>query len=491
MIREFLPGMGVENNPSKIAEHTKTIVKIGEEIICETGEVEVANSILERYWGNTIQKYYHKFYYISQEDRLNFLSQQEEKRTEALEGLLGLQEERKMVNKLRSAMNQFGKWIKDYEERVQRKDEEIAGMQKSLEGFNKELDCRVEYTDLFMATPQINQVWNQPHPQIESQEKLMEVLEQISKMGYFSREFTLYQKDVTYQWMDKQLEQPNIIRQYLYLSKNRQRLEELYQELKKYYEVNEVIRQAKIERDEYDLLKFNFKKICNLLQIDTDEVRIETLLNEIKEIQNHVSQEDIARENITNLQMQLQRKWQESIGKEYRGLDDRHCPLCGKSYNDGQELLDALAIYRKAIEQGKKDAQKLVEQKKSELQHIFKLEFEVVVKQYLQKYKLFASTICQDIRMNWENVVVNYKKFQSIVDKFEISLEAQIQEQDILYSDGTIDSISSAIKMKYEKLPDTYYEHRDKYQYLHIFSRVYEGKSEWVKALSEQEINEK
>ncbi len=76
--------------------------------------------------------------------------------------------------------------------------QKVEKMKEEMEG--KDNEYNVDYKDL-IGNSTYSPVWNQEHPIIENQEKLVEVKKRIQSAGMFSREIGLYKKDIKNNWI--------------------------------------------------------------------------------------------------------------------------------------------------------------------------------------------------------------------------------------------------------------------------------------------------
>ena len=84
---------GVQNNPKNLRNVTKTTIFLNDKIVYEGKTDKDADDIIEQYLGKNLITYYDSFYYISQEDRLKFLSAPEPKRMEQINTLFNIEKE--------------------------------------------------------------------------------------------------------------------------------------------------------------------------------------------------------------------------------------------------------------------------------------------------------------------------------------------------------------------------------------------------------------
>lgn len=141
-------------------------------VICEDETVSNANKEIARYIGENILSYYEQFYYIAQEDRLKFLSRSENERSSEIQKLFGIEEEEQNYQKVEKCLKWLKNLNKKYSTELENKKLAVEKIKEEMDG--KDSESHVDYKDL-IENVACFPIWNQEHPIIENQEKLIEV----------------------------------------------------------------------------------------------------------------------------------------------------------------------------------------------------------------------------------------------------------------------------------------------------------------------------
>lgn len=92
-----------KNNPRQIKSRTKTDIELDGKIVVEGEECERANKRVAELLDEQVIKFYNRYFYISQEDRLAFLKKNDTERMKEIEKQFGIEKEEEMLKKLGNA----------------------------------------------------------------------------------------------------------------------------------------------------------------------------------------------------------------------------------------------------------------------------------------------------------------------------------------------------------------------------------------------------
>lgn len=481
-------GNGVANNPSKIISRTKTSISYNEEIICEGKSVKESNKVLEKYMGAIILNYYNQFFYVSQEDRLQFLSYSENDRIKEIQKLFGIQEEEENFKKIEKILKVFQTLKKSYLQDMEKENNKIQELEGEIREKSGEID--IKYKDL-MRNERNSSIWNQRYPQIENKEKLLEIIERIKAVSMFSREIQEFWNDKKNQWINTVSNNREELKKYLYLNSYESDLNSLKEKIAEYIEIVEILDCAKTENGSFDYEKYNYKKLEKILNIKVNIEEIEDIKKDIKIYRQNVKDEDTARTSIIRLQKSIKKEWEVWQSKGYEGFSDNQCPLCGQYYDDKLKVIQALDTYREVIEKGKGDFEKLIDDKISKLERIYNLYYKDKVEKYLEANKHYKNNIFKQIYDDWDSTLRNYRMFMAEGNNYGIFIDSKITEEELDKADECVTQFIIALERNKSELSDEYYEHKERYRYAQIFSLEYNNQKEKVYFISEADMNKK
>lgn len=483
--RKLSEGKGVENNPSKIKSRTKTTLVWNDEIVCDDADVDEANRAISSCLGKGILDHYLQFHYVSQEDRLQFLSKSEDDRNAELQKLFGIENEEENYQKVDKTLKVFRNLIKKYSGELETKEQEVKNIQKEMEGIDKE--SQVTYRDLIADKELSYPLWNQAHPRIENKDKLSEMAERVHAAGYFSREIDLYREEEKNNWIEDKIKDKEILKKFLYLNGHSEELDFLKTELQQYYEILKILESAEREEGGVDYEKYNYNRLKEILNLQIDLEEVTRIKNEINDSRKNVKAEDTARDKITRLQERLKKEWEAWQDSDYKGLPDNQCPLCGQPYENKETLMQTLDTCRTAIESGKEDSQKQVDQNIDSLKEVYDLHCKIPIEEYLEKHNCYRSDICKELYGDWEKILRVYRSFIKSSEEYGISNEYTITEENFEKAGEIVEGFVVWLKGLKSVLSDEYYDHKEKYQYDNVLSLDYQNCKEKVKVITEEE----
>lgn len=483
--RKLLEGTGFENNPSKINSRTKTTLVWDGKTVCDDTDVEEANRAISLCLGKGILDYYLQFYYVSQEGRLQFLSKSEENRNAELQKLFGIEEEEENYQKVDKTLKAFQNLKKRYSRELETKKQEVKNIEKEMEGIDKE--SQVTYKDL-IADKELNYpLWNQEHLRIKSKDKLSEMAERVHAAGYFSREIELYKNEEKNNWIEDKIKDKETLKKFLYLKGHSEELDSLKTEMEQYHEILKILESAEREEGGVDYEKYNYKRLKEILSLQVDLQEVTRIKNEIKDCRKNVKAEDTARDKITRLQERLKKEWEAWQDSNYKGLPDNQCPLCGQPYENKEALMQTLDTCRTALESGKEDSQKQVDQNIDGLKKVYDLYCKIPIEEYLAKHKCYGSDICKELYEDWDKISRGYRSFIEESEEYGISNKYTITEEDFEKADEIAEEFVVWLKGLKSILSDEYYDHKEKYRYDNVLSLDYQNCKEKVKVITEEE----
>ena len=177
---------GVQNNPKNLRNVTKTKIILNDKIVYDGKTNKNADDIIEQYLGKNLITYYDSFYYISQEDRLKFLSAPESKRMEQINTLFNIEKEINEYTDFSKFKTKLAKKIKTLQSECKQKRAEYNGY-KEENGSNQENSIeKRKYKDLFYKCSK-KPYWNEKIVRVKDKNKLEEMLAELKKTALFSR----------------------------------------------------------------------------------------------------------------------------------------------------------------------------------------------------------------------------------------------------------------------------------------------------------------
>lgn len=475
-----------ENKPNQIKARTKTTIEFQGEIM-EFEEVDAANQWIQNMIGNQVISFYNRFYYISQEDRLAFLRESDTDRMKEIKKLFGIEKEDEMLKKLGAAKSSFKNLKESLETSIRAKKEDIEKIILPEEDEKKETYDYKKILDESITTV----VWdNKNFPNIDKNQ-LLEFESEVRKTGFFSRDFTIFQKDLKNQWIETKSENKQQLGEFLLLESYQPEIQNFKSEKDVYKKIEKVAND--IENQSIDYEKVNYEDLALNLQLQINIEDIQNIRNEIQKCRQCVKDEDNMRSELKRMQEGMEKVRNEWILKEAEGLKESQCPFCGKIWDSPEKLETGIKALKDIIEKGKGEEQKKLDTEIEKLQKIFIENCQQPVLAYVSSHLFLASDICNNLYSKWEEIKPKYIIFKKECKNYNINLtdwQLPKDRQDV-WNTTIANFILNVLKANITEVSDEYLVRKHQYEYDNIYSNIFSSDEKKVHVLAESEINEK
>lgn len=149
--------------------------------------------------------------------------------------------------------------------------------------------------------------------------------------------------------------------------------------------------------------------------------------------------------------------------------------------------MQTLDACRTALEGGKEDSQKQIDQYIDSLKEVYDLQYKLPIEEYLIKNKCYGRKICRELYEDWDKILIAYRSFIKESGEYGISNKYTITEEDFEKADEIVEEFVVWLKGLKSVLSDEYYDHKEKYQYDNVLSLDYQNCKEKVKIITEEE----
>lgn len=476
-----------KNNPRQIKSRTKTDITLDGKIIMEGAECEEANEKVTKLLDKKVIKFYNRYFYISQEDRLAFLKKNDADRMKEIEKQFGIEKEEAMLKKLGSARKKFSNFEKALETDIGNKKQEIKNVIIPEE--NEEKGKTIEYKKLL--DNDINIIWDKEFPQIIDVGKLSGMQQEVEGVGAFSRDFSTFCKEKKNIWIKQRWQNKTELKGMLFLHSQEEKKEDFFQQMREYREIQKMIQPLQEKTPLY--AKVSYDKIAEILGFDVDLVQISQILKNVNTYQRNLKQEESVRNELLRLRTELvaaRKKWIEFGIKE---IEEEKCPLCGHPWDNPEQLEASIKALTFVLENNKGDNQKLLDEEIDKLKKIYIEQYQDNVEGYLKKHAYLDNEVCNEVYQLGEAFRTKYRSFSRDCKKYQIGLEEWVLDENTVHNaDEVVDNfIKECLEKNLTEIAQEYEERKIKYDYVNIFKRIYNEKEERVKKLSEEEVKQK
>lgn len=169
---------GKKNNPTKIGELANTFILPSYEIIEYNDSYKCDHEEVISKFGNDVISFFDLFYYIKQEDRLDFLKKTEKDRMTGINRLFNMQTEKNDFDNANKVIRQLNKLLKDLDGIINSKESEIKKLEDTL--FQRS-DTEVKYEKLISWKKEI-EIWDEQIILVSDINKKNEIISTIRRL---------------------------------------------------------------------------------------------------------------------------------------------------------------------------------------------------------------------------------------------------------------------------------------------------------------------
>lgn len=476
---------GVQNNPKNLKNITRTRIFFNDIEIDTTSQEEVDRIIGEKL-GENLNEFYDKFYYISQEDRLHFLMDTDDKRLNQISSLFNIDDEIKQYNhyiKLRKSLNTKIKALKQENQDARKVFEELK---VGLKGNKTD---RRPYKDLFPKCEKKNYI-NENIVKIKDKEKLEEILKELKEIALLTRNKQYFED---YLFNTRILSYSNnfdLMKSILLL----QTVEKQHSNISQIYENYEYMKKLpKNENsDEINVEKLDYRVLKEKLGIEADIEEVLKIKSSLIKARQNQSTYNKALERLKNAKETFSKnleQWKLLI----ENSSDNVCPYCGTIFDSEEDYMTAIDESSKALDNCSDLESKKIKELLDELKDKFNKDFKDVIDHFIKENNYIEIDCVKEVIKNLSELSEKFSDLSMLLKKKDLGIEEYIL--DLADEDSwsyQINNLLDAIKEKcVNKLPDNFNELQSGNRFSEHYANIYDGELEKIVVISEEDENEK
>lgn len=476
---------GVQNNPKNLKNITRTRIFFNDIEIDTTSQEEVDRIIGEKL-GENLNEFYDKFYYISQEDRLHFLMDTDDKRLNQISSLFNIDDEIKQYNhyiKLRKSLNTKIKALKQENQDARKVFEELK---VGLKGNKTD---RRPYKDLFPKCEKKNYI-NENIVKIKDKEKLEEILKELKEIALLTRNKQYFED---YLFNTRILSYSNnfdLMKSILLL----QTVEKQHSNISQIYENYEYMKKLpKNENsDEINVEKLDYRVLKEKLGIEADIEEVLKIKSSLIKARQNQSTYNKALERLKNAKETFSKnleQWKLLI----ENSSDNVCPYCGTIFDSEEDYMTAIDESSKALDNCSDLESKKIKELLDELKDKFNKDFKDVIDHFIKENNYIEIDCVKEVIKNLSELSEKFSDLSMLLKKKDLGIEEYIL--DLADEDSwsyQINNLLDAIKEKcVNKLPDNFNELQSGNRFSEHYANIYDGELEKIDVISEEDENEK
>ncbi len=469
-----------KNNPTKFAELAKTYIlpsyesnDFSDAYLCNHEEVI-------RRFGTNVMLFYDLFYYIKQEDRLDFLKKTEKDRMAGINSLFNMQKEKDDLDNANKVLRQLNKLFKDLEGIILAKKVEIMSLEDSLQ---KSTNTEIKYEKL-LSWKQETEIWDEQVISINDISKKNEMINIIEEMLIFVNRYNDYIIDQKNNWCREWLDKQSYFSYFALLYPFRNSIENIravFASIKLIKEQSQLFSEGKY-------VNINYTKIAELLKIDTNLQLINEIIIQIANYEKSSNTLAKAASELNQAREILNTRANSFDGNQ---LNNGCCAFCGYDWGSNDELTKQITKTSESFKSLTDESSIQKEKKIEELKAIYTSQFLPSINEFFEKHKSLDNEPFEYIFDLKNQIVESFKIFIEGCAKYEINIDKYFLEDNNNINYDLAQMFTNELRTSIHPLSTEYINACSTTNFLRIFNRYFGGKDENVKSTTIEKIKNK
>ena len=472
---------GRKYNPTKLGELANTYILPSYECIdySETykcDHVEIANRI-----GTNVIDFFDLFYYIKQEDRLDFLKKTEKDRMAGINRLFNMQKEKDEFNNASKVIRQLNKLSKDLGDINSKKSIEIKKLEESL-GKNED-QISMKYEKLLTWKKEI-EIWDEQIISVNDINKKDDMVNTIREIQFFIQNYNEFKIEQKNTWCSYWVGKQNYFSYYLALYPFKDTLENV----KESFVLLAFLKQQELIVSNGNYIKINFSKIAETLKINANIQLINEIVTQIINLEKNSNSLAKAASELNQAREILNGKTLSFTAIQSIDGEDTHCSLCGYDWGSNEELLLQITKTTESFKTFSDDSTYQKENKIKELKDIYTSLFQPEINKFIDEHKELNNETFDYIFEPKNKIEETFKAFAEGCAKYNINIEKySLDDSYEKLVEGLVSELLASVKL----LSNEYSEIRSKYDLPKVFNRYFNDKYDNVKEVSLEKVAKK
>lgn len=340
---QYLGKLSKEKNPQKIFDHFESIYELNDKLVLENE----LDSVINKFGLKNIAKTFSKCFYLSQDDHLEVLRNNDQSRVSTLDFLFNTKSEDDEIKKLNSINTKYTKILNTYNTDLEKLNNELNTKKKKI---SEEKDS-VKFRKLFQK---IDVTWDVEN-YIVNDENYNKILTVLDNLIYISNNKLQCVKYI------KRYNNENLFKEYcddinkitmkdypLQYTINYYKKIGQYDNINALFEKQQKLLKEKknIDNKEYKSLNLEeIKKIMNYSPLELVEVK--KYINTIEEKRKNEGTLSAVISDLNDTRGKIMKTFDNKNLLE--NLEDHICPLCGYNWKEKKELLNSIEVQKQKL----------------------------------------------------------------------------------------------------------------------------------------------
>jgi exonuclease SbcC len=486
VVAKVIPGISKpkkakKNNPTKLCEITNTYIlpsydqkKYDDSYKCEQSDVE------EKI-GSDVVRFFSLFYYIRQEDRLEFLNKTEADRMSGINKLFNMETEQREFEDAKKAFRQLNKIYKDLGIAIEKNNSEIIKFEETL---NNDGNKNVSKYEKMFTWKKETIIWDQQSFPINDENKKKEIIDSIKQIEIFVKYFEEFRQDEINAWSRNLITNKSDFIYFLFLISLGDRIDIA----KEHYDLLFNLKMVKQQFEE-GKYAFDYQKIFKIIDINANIELVLELVNQIQNYDKNATELAQTASSINQARNILNDKTKIFIDEHELG---GQCPYCGFDWKSKGILIGHINKMTEVFNKFNDENTVQKENKLKELREIFRNDILPAIEKFINENKDIDNEVAKyvfDVKNNIEN---KYQSFMGDCKKYNINIDQFIKSN--IYdniSEDNIKKLENHITQLIKPISTEYANSKEKIDYNDLYQEYFYSDSENIGLVSEEKIYKK
>ncbi len=471
---------GKKNNPTKLGELANTYILPTYETNDYSDTYKCDHQEILSRFGNNVISFFDLFYYIKQEDRLDFLKKTEKDRMAGINRLFDMQKEKSDFDNASKVIRQLNKLLKDLEGIINNQENDIKMLEDTLQ---KSTDIKYEK---LLSWKKETEIWDEQVILISDVNKKNEIINVVKEIQLFIQnynEFIIEQKN---RWCSTWLEKQNYFNYYMLLYPFKDTLENVKLTI---LALKFLKQQVKLVSDG-KYVSINFSEIAKILKIDDANIQ---LINEIvSQIINYEKSSNSLAKAASELNQAREILNTKALSFNGAQSDGGQCAFCGYDWGNSDELAKQIAKTSESFKNFSDESTLQKESKITELKDVYVSLFLPRIKLYFEEHKNLDNEQFEYIFDSKSKVEETFKAFVEGCTKYSINIEKYMLDSNSLTLKETlVQELVSELSTSIKQLTNEYIAVRSTNDFPKIFNRYFSENTDNINITTVEKLQNK
>lgn len=313
-------------NPASLCSLTQTFKLPDYDCNDYKTEFKVSQKDIDNIFGKEVIDFFDLFFYIKQEERLDFFKRNEKERMDGINSLFKMEQEKGELGKANKSLRRLNGFLKKLRDKQKQINTDINELKIST---NQQK--RVDYKKLFVWKKDAVS-WDHSEFLLTDIKKKNEIVNELKGIYELKKHFINFKCEKANDWYTYWLEKKSMFPYFVALYPHRVKLESMktaYNSLKFFKEQEKLAATGSFE-------KLNYPELSRKLDIKIELKQIETLVMDISNLDKNASDLAKAASEINKTRESLYKRVKSFRGAELEGK----CVYCGFDWGNKEKLIN-------------------------------------------------------------------------------------------------------------------------------------------------------